>query len=355
VSKQKVVQVTHQIHRRCAQIIFLDYDDVFVAKDEFAENEILSSTMSKESEYLILGTTKGIIVIDRYEKKVIFRRNVSDQVLSIDIYRYHDEAMYLLSSVFKDAGHVISLHGFHGNRDEYSMMGNDMTLLVGEDLFDINKTSNEWEMVALDYKSNIHFRTSAGDFIESIDKKAFGYHVKKIAYSGDRIIVGCTNGSVFMLDDFDLSRSRLLADLESEITYLECFDGAIIASCNSMFKIIDIEFAEKVTKAYRYNENELILIRKDCAIQIVDSSTGIVTMSESLAKNQSCSAQAFCDSLVAVSTEQNRVFVCRVDGESKTLVDVKMLETKATVTSLAISPDKNVLALGDSTGVIQVC
>lgn len=356
VSKQKVVQVTHQTQKRCSNVIFLEYDDVFVAKDEFAENEILSSTMSKDAEYLILGTTKGIIVIDRFEKKVIFRRNVSDQVLSLDIYRYHDEALYILSSVFKDAGHVISLHGFNENRDELAMMCNDMVLLVGEDTFDIKKSSDEWEMVAIDNKNNIHFRTSAKDFTESIDKKPFGYHVKKVCYNGENVIVGCTNGSVFMLDDLNISRSKLLADLRSEITYLECFDGATIASCNSVFKIIghDKEFIGKITKAYRYKDKKLILIKKDCAIEIIALSSGAIEMSENIAKNHSCSAQAYCDSLAVIATEQNSIYIIRIDGESKTLEDVRQLEPSSPVTSLAISPDKSVLAIGYSTGVIQV-
>jgi WD40 repeat protein len=350
VSRKKVVQVTHQTQKRCNQIIFLDVEDVFVAEDEFSENEILSSTMSKDAEYLILGTTRGIIVIDRFEKTVVCRRNVSDQVLSLDIYRYHDEALYILSSVFKDAGHVISLHGFDSNREEYAMMSNEMTLFVGEDLFDINKSLDEWKMVAIDYKSNIHFRTSKKVFSVSVDKKPFEYYIKKIVYNNDKIIVGCTNGSVYLLDNYDLSRSKLLADLRSEITYLECFDGEIIASCNSVFKIIgnDREYIGKVTKAFRYSETELILIRKDCAIQIINLSTG------NISENQSCSAQAFCGSLLALSTEQNSVYIFRVERETNVLKDMKRIEAKSNVTALAISPDKNVLAVGYANGCIGV-
>lgn len=354
VSKHKVVQVTHDVKRRTSQIIFLEYDDVFVAKDDFAENEIISSTMSKDAEYLILGTTRGIIVIDRFEKKVIFRRNVSDQVLSLDIYRYHDEAMYLLSSVFKDAGHVISLHGFDGNRDELAMMRNDMSLLVGEDLFDIKQSSDEWEMVAVDTKSNIHHRSSAKDFTESIEKTAFDFHVKKVSYNGNKIVVGCTNGSVKVLDEF--GHATMLDDLRSEITYLECFDGTIIASCSSVFKIIGIdkEFLGKLNKAYRYNETDLVLIRKDCAIEIVNLSTGEITFSRNLAESHSCSAQVYCDSLVAIATEQNYIRIWKVDEDPDTQLDVRMMEVLSPVTSLAISADSSVLAVGYLNGTIEV-
>jgi WD40 repeat protein len=355
VSKHKVVQVTHDVKRRISNVIFLSFDGLFVAKDDFAENEILSSTMSKDAEYLILGTTKGIIVIDRFEKKVIFRRNVSDQVLSLDIYRYHDEAMYILSSVFKDAGHVISLHGFNGNRDELAMMCNDMNLLAGEDLFDINKSSHEWQMVAVDNKSNIHFRSSAKDFTESIEKNPFDYHIKKISYNGDKVIVGCTNGCLYSSDLFN--QTTLLADLRSEISYLECFDGAIIASCNSVYKIIGIdkEFIGKVTKAYRYKDNEMLLIRKDCGIEIVNLSTGEITLNQKLGMNHSSSAQAYCDSLVAIATEQNFIHLWKIDEDPEAQVDIRTLDVNGAVTALAISPDKNVLAVGYSNGNIEVC
>lgn len=61
VTRDKVVQVTHEAKRSFPNlpIVVVEFDDVFVANDEYDDNKIISSTMSKEAEYLILGTSKG--------------------------------------------------------------------------------------------------------------------------------------------------------------------------------------------------------------------------------------------------------------------------------------------------------
>lgn len=360
VSMHKVVQVTHEAKRKLPNsgIIFLECEEVFMAEDEFDDNKILSSTMSNDAEYLILGTMKGIIVMDRFDKKVIFRRNVSDHVLSLDIFRYHDEAMYILSSVFKDAGHIISLYGFNGNRDELAVMRNEMNFLVGDDLFDVIKLSNEWQIVAVDSKRNIHFRSCLDDFIDSSFKTPFSYQIKKLSVVGERIIVGCTNGSVYSTNQYN--QKTLLTNLMSEITYLECIDDAIVASCNSSFKIVGIEkeFYGKVTKAYRYKDNQLLLVKKNCAIEIMDSKTGNVLMVKfpHFFADDTCSTQAYFDNMLVIATMRNMVYVCNVDiDDPETVLDLKPFELDTLVTSLAISADKNVLAIGCHDGNIEVC
>lgn len=356
VSKDKVVQVTHQpkLNFTGGSLVDVEYDDLFVASDDFDDNKILSSTMSKDAEYLILGTTKGIIVIDRFNRKVIFRRNVSDQVLSLDIYRYHDEALYILSSVFKDAGHMIGLYGFNDNREELAMM-KEMTFFVGEDLFDINKAIDGWQMIAVDTKRNIHFLSFDADgTTESFEKVSFQFQVKRICYQGDKVIVGCTSGAVFSTDH--MSQTMSLATLTSEITYLECFGDKIVASCNGSFKIIGIarDFYGKVIKAYRYKDNQLLLVKKNCTIEIINAGTGACLMSRMLADDISCSAQAYCDGLVAIGTIADYVHVWKIEDDPEANFELKSFKSASTVTSLAISADKSVLAIGCANGVVEV-
>lgn len=356
VSKDKVIQVTHEAKPTLlkSNIVHLNYEDLFEANDEFDDNRILSSTMSKDAEYLILGTTKGIIIIDRFDKKVVFRRNISDQVLSLDIYRYQDEAMYILSSVFKDAGHIISLYGFTSQ----AMMSNEMSFFIGEELFDIDQTSDDWQMVAVDSKRNLHFRLSSDDFTDHSEKVAFKYQIKKICCIGSKVIVGCTNGSVFEINQFDSSQKRLLAELSSEITYLECVEDTIVASCNSSFKIVGCPrtFYGKVTKAYRYKKNQILLFHKDCSIEIFDTENYNFLMPRKLlADNTTCSAQAFCGTLVVIAATDNRIYLWKIDEEPDAKVETKLIETTMSVTSLALSADKNILAVGWLNGTIEVC
>lgn len=353
VSRDKVVQVIHD--SRSQKCVVLSFDDVFVAKDDFDDNKILSSTMSKDADFLILGTAKGIIVIDRFEKKVIFRRNVSDQVLSLDIFRYQDEAMYILSSVFKDAEHVISLYGFNGNRDELAMMNNEMNFFVGEELFDIKKTGDEWQMIAVDTKQNIHFRSCVDDFTESTCKVPSEFHIKKICFHGhgSDIIVGCTNGDVHAIDQF--KESKLLMKLESEITYLECFEDTIIASCNMSYKLahVESEFYGKVTKAYRYDENQLLLVKKNCAVDIIDIKTGKTSLSKKL-DDVNVDAQAYASGLVAIATCECKVHIWKINEDPDATLAALERNTSSHATALAFSKDTSILAIGCRNGDIEV-
>ena len=354
VFKDKVVQVTHEHNRKNINVLFVEYDDVFVANDDFDDNQILSSAMSKDSEFLILGTKKGITVLHRFTRRVICRRNVSDQVLSLDIYRFQDEAMYILSSVFKDAGPVISLYGFNEDRDELAMMSNEMTFFVGEDLFDIMKTDDKWQLVAVDSKRNIHYRSSADDFMTSEEKFTFQFQIKKISYWGENVIVGCTNGSVYTINESN--QMTLQTNLTSEITYLECFGKIALASCNVTFKIIGIEreFYGKVTKAYQYQDGCLLLVKKDCAIELFDTKSGAETMRRILADDTYCSAQTYHDGLVVVASGDNFINLWNIYEDPDALLDVKKMETRMQVTALAISADKSVLAIGYVNGLIEV-
>lgn len=355
VSKNKVVQVTHSAERKVQNFVFVDYDEVFVANDEFDDNKILSSTMSKDAEYLILGTTKGIIVIDRFHKKVIFRRNVSDQVLSLDIYRYHDEALYILSSVFKDAGPIINLYGFYGNRDDPAIMSGEMIIFVGEDLFDVRKSDDDWQLVAVDTKRIIHYRSSADGFTNSFEKYIFQFQIKKMFCNGDNVIVGCTNGEVLSTNRFN--QTTALATLMSEITYLECFGDVTIASCSASFKLISslsIEFYGKLAKAFRYKEGQLLLVKKNCAIEVLDIQSGKICWSKLLVDDATCSAQAYCDGLVVIGTISNTLLIWQVNEEQDAALELKTVFISSPATFLAISYDKSVLAVGFLNGAIEV-
>lgn len=352
VCKDKVVQVTHSAERKLPHFVFVDYDDVFVANDEFDDNKILSSTMSKDAEYLILGTMKGIIVIDRFHKKVMFRRNVSDQVLSLDIFRYHDEALYILSSVFKDAGPIINLYGFFGNREDMAIKSGEMIFFVGEDLFDVRKSGEEWQLVAVDTKRNIHYRSCSDDFAESFEKIPFPYQIKKIFYNGEDVIVGCTNGEVL-----NSNQNVSLATLMSEITYLECFGDVIVASCSASFKLISsftVEFYGKLAKAFHYKEDQLLLVKKNCAIELLDKKTGNIFFSKLLIDEASCSAQAHLDGLLVIGTNLNSVLIWNVNEEPDAALALKTIHIASPVTSVTISSDKSVLAVGCLNGSIEV-
>ena len=180
--------------------------------------------------------------------------------------------------------------------------------------------------------------------------------MKKLSCMGEKVVFGCTNGCVFSMNQF--KQTTQLTSLMSEITYLECFDdGVIIDSCNASFKIVgnEQEFNGKVSKAFRYRTNQLLLVKKNCAIEVIDTRSGEIATSKLLVKDATCTAQAYYDSLVVIRT-LNHVHIWKVDEDPDAINEPKTMESPtAGVTCVAISPDKNVLAVGCSNGTIEVC
>jgi WD40 repeat protein len=342
VAKNKVVQVTH---KKIIGDMFIDieYDDIYETEND---HEILSSAMSNDTKYLILGTTKGIFVFDRLEMEVIMRRNISDRVLSLDINFFED--MYYLCSILEDSEQVICLHGFDDKRDDYKKI---MPILVGKDLFDIKDKNGLWEMVAVDDKKTIQFRLSSDEFGKPFDQNEVFYNIEKIIYVGDDIVIGCTSGSVYKI--IENGSPQQILELESAITYLELIDNVIVASCNTNFVILSVEksatFTGAVTKAFRYADSQLLLIKKDCTLEIYNTVT-FLNRHKTLAKNSVCTAETFHSSFVAIATTMKKVFFWNFDEMS----EVQEISFDEKITALAVSPDKTVLAIGLSNGLIEV-
>jgi WD40 repeat protein len=347
VAKNQVVQVTHK--RIVAfKIIELEYDEIYVTEND---HEILSSAMSKDTKYLILGTTKGIFVFDRFDREVVMRRNISDKVLSLDIY-FFDE-MYYLCSVFEDSEQVISLHGFDDKRDDYNKL---MPLLVGKDLFDIRiKDDDVWEMVAVDDKKTIQYRQSIDEFGKPTDQNECFYNIEKIVHAGDKVVIGCTNGAIYKI--IENGSPIQILELESGITYMELIDGVIVASCNSNYVIIESEkkftiYFGEITKAYHFEDSQLLLVKKDCTLEIYNTRTSF-TRKKSLAEDSVCTAETFHHSFVAVATASKHVFFWNFEEISE-VKRIDLDDGSGEVTALVVSPDKSVLAIGLSNGDIEV-
>lgn len=363
VSSDKVIQVTHELNPEFleSKFIKIQSDDIFMASDEFDENKILSSAVSKDFLYIVLGTTKGIIVIDRLEKKVVSRRNVSEQVISLDVYRYPGEKMYLFISVFEDAGEIINLHAFQrAPDDKFSMLKHEMHYLVGDDAFDINKSGNndeDWSLVAVDSKRYIQLLSSNDNFTNAEWETPFKFQIKKICfYQDDEVLVGCTNGEVHKVDR-DGSH-ELVTQLTGEITYLENFDGTVVISSNCTYKVLGMnERKGKVTKAYRYDNNTLLAIKKDCSIELIDLTKKEVNAWTLLDEERTCIAQAYCNSLLAIGTvKNNNIYLWSIDDISGDNFEVRSIQNQieAEISCIAVSVDKNTMAVGCFNGNIEV-
>ncbi|KAG5680980.1 hypothetical protein PVAND_010454 [Polypedilum vanderplanki] len=367
VTANKVIQITHQ--KKLASFLMLKKENVFMASEEFDDFKILSSAMSKDSEYLILGTTNGIMVIDRYEKKIIYRRSISDHVLSLDVHRDIADPYYFLVSVFKDADKVISFHAFPSSGyDNFSMTQSETKFLTGDDQFDVKKYDNKWSLVAIDTKRNIHLRSCDDDFIESITVLPFKYEIKKICFISDRIVVcGCTNGHIYRID-LNMNTCDDIATMTGAITYMEKFSQTIIISTNNAYKIIElgntsssiVQMADqngKATKAYQHSEHILLVVLKDCSIEFIDiKNKAIIKSLNLMEEGNTCEAEAYYKSMLAIATAKNDVFIFEFDANINEEIKIKSIEgqVSSNISSVAISPEKNVLAVGCRNGNIEL-
>lgn len=353
VSADKVVQIIHEEKQKYPQLINLEYDEIYSNDSE--DSKILSSAMSKDAEFVILGTGSGIIIINRYQKKIICRRNVSDQVMSLDVFRCSEEALFYLVSVFKDAGKMISIQGFDSNRDD--LPNHKMHFLAGEHLFDIKKNNDEWTLVATDIKNQIFTKTlSNDDDMEDLRPLfKFPYNIRRIFYETDKtIIVGCTTGSVYQVW-LESEVIIKLAQLTGEITYMENFNGAIIVSCNSSYQILGMGseiISGKATKAFEYKDSTILVVKKDCSVEFFDTKERRLYGEKILVEQSTCVAQAFNNSLLAIATSKKEVYFWRVDKDNDQ-TSIKN-QINGEITSLAISRDNNVIAVGCFNGNIEV-
>lgn len=355
VSADKVVQINHEIKRTypALPLILLEYEEIF--SNDIEDSKILSSAMTRDAEYLILGTCRGILIINRFDKKIVCRRNVSDQVMSLDVFRCSDEALFYLVSVFKDVGKMISFQGFNSNGDD--LPNKKSQFLIGENLFDINKNNDEWTLMAADSKNQIFTQTiNYDDEIEELTLVAkFPFQIRRICYDTDEsIMLGCTNGSVYqiMLEKIN-SKPRKVAKLMGEITYMEKFNNAIIVSSNSCYQILGITnvIDGKATKAFAYNDNTLLVVKKDCSIEFLDTKEKRLFGERTLVEESTCVAAAFNNSLLAVATSKKAVYFWRASDELLSSIKNQITEE---ISSIAISADGNVIAVGCFNGNIEV-
>lgn len=150
-------------------------------------NAILSSSLSKDAQYLILGTKEGIVVVDRLAKTEIVRRCVGDVIRSVDVVSLGEQnsaeqGHYILISSEEDGGPIVSLHSLkQAHPDMVSRwatdeQGNSLissdplesiksnVWLVGDDLFDVKEDKGELSLLAVGSNNCIHFRKSDTDF-----------------------------------------------------------------------------------------------------------------------------------------------------------------------------------------------
>lgn len=97
VFKKIVVEIEFKL---CMTFLMTEFRVIYSIQ---TDNEILSSALSENASSIILGTKKGVIVVDRLNQMETLRSHVGEEILSLDLHGV-DESDFgsILISVFNN-------------------------------------------------------------------------------------------------------------------------------------------------------------------------------------------------------------------------------------------------------------
>lgn len=216
------------------------------------QNTITCCTITDDGHYLMLGTKKGIIVLDPKSNREILRSSISDKLTSIDVCTVEDSACrYMLISATKKGQSVVYVHGIHfkdnlmqwsTNKIETPMSSRDTMIawFRGGNVFDVCEKTDQnghetFELVAADLKDLVHTRFSSDNFVQTARYEGFESCITAISIGKGRKFIGCKNGSVYEIT----SDKKMMMELTDDVEYLRYFDemDVLVASSCSIFRV----------------------------------------------------------------------------------------------------------------------
>lgn len=216
------------------------------------QNTITCCTITDDGHYLMLGTKKGIIVLDPKSNREILRSSISDKLTSIDVCTVEDSVCkYMLISATKKGQSVVYVHGIHfkdhlmqwsTNKIETPINSRDTMIawFRGGNVFDVcevtDKNGHEkFELVAADLRDLVHTRFSSDNFVQTARYEDFESCITAISIGKERKFIACKNGFVYEIT----SDKKMIMELTDEVEYLRYFEemDVLIASSCSIFRV----------------------------------------------------------------------------------------------------------------------
>lgn len=332
-----------------SQFIFLEHEKLY--HDDI--NVINSSAVSTDSNYIILGTNKGIIVIDRLLKTVILRSNVSDRITCVDICSLDDDVYkYVVLSSTEKGGSVIHMHSLMlADRNEQNMIWgtnrvgspsssrtnlNDYnelnTWLLGGHLIDIQANEEkEMTLIAVDSNNRIHYRKSNNFTQLGFISKKYDSKITAICTSSiNNIYVGCENGSLKIM-----GQENSLIMLDESITYLKYFMdvNVLVVGTKLKYRVFlkgniatnCIETNGSVRDCFEIqdNSNSLLLVKDDCTFDIFNVTTGEATSFNMINKDLAYGSAAYFNKHLIVGAKNSDIHVSSFIYYSVTPINIQ--------------------------------
>lgn len=282
VFHDKVVQIKYT---KFGHRLHTEFTELYSTVEDL--NTISCSAVSDDLKYLILGTSKGIIVFDPIRKTEELRSSVSDNITSLDICGLdNDVYKYILISGSTSDIPVINISGLNFEREVMQWASDRMgspinesnlcsqqrlnTWLLGGKWFHVNDMEMDAiELFAIDSRGDIHKRTSSSNFMQS----EYVYmltdsQITVMSAIDQKYYFGYANGFVFEYDN-----PQPFITLGSSVEYLKCFtSNLIVAATKSKFKIRnghdEIENSSSLIVNSFLANGHLILVKEDCSFQV---------------------------------------------------------------------------------------
>lgn len=265
------------------------------------QNTITCCTITDDGHYLMLGTKKGIIVLDPKSNREILRSSISDKLTSIDVCTVEDSACkYMLISATKKGQSVVYVHGIHfkdnlmqwsTNKIETPMNSRDTMIawFSGGNVFDvcevIDKNGHEkFELVAADLKDLVHTRFSSDNFVQTTRYEGFDSCITAISIGSERKFIGCKNGFVYEIT----TDKTMMMEFSDDVEYLRYFEemDVLIASSCSMFRVRSKrkDFGLRgnlIQNTFVYDTSLIVVLKVDGTFQVsslfrIDLSVGMI-------------------------------------------------------------------------------
>ncbi|XP_037941540.1 uncharacterized protein LOC119674473 [Teleopsis dalmanni] len=273
---------------------------------------ITCAKISPDNKYLVLGTKRGLIVLnitfqlERFESNIseiipceMFRRNVSETISCVDIYASNDRIykyVIICGSKNKNALNLFALRqnlkgslewdhvDTQDNSDQYNTLQLEADVyLRGRRLFDITNEDGT-VLLAVDSKNRVHqIPTSSTKNWSVILPSISSYSITAITAVKQKIFIGHENGAIQDLSSetyetiFNQAVSYLqlvtenilvASSVKEDKTYVKCLLSEIVKYLDSDTKI-----------SFMILERFLLLVHKNGVITILDAANDFIPIS----------------------------------------------------------------------------
>ncbi|XP_063709828.1 uncharacterized protein LOC134838265 [Culicoides brevitarsis] len=351
---------------------------IIMTHDMHETQEILCSTMSDDKNFLMLGTTNGINIIDINRGSYLPCRNLNDEITSIDVFTVDDTRLenILISSTRKN-GDFVTLQATTKGENSIEW-ANDRTSspsvniqdlqnpdhlnksLIGNTVFEVRCVGDDIELILPDDQNRVQLRKSRNNFKPSCTH-ALSSKVTAVSMSSDCVWIGCCDGKIYEIKDVDSMVPDSIRYKDDHIVYLKCFDKLMLIGTNNYYYIEGSrpEIHKRIATAMEIdNEGTVAVIHTDCSINVFNARKKIIRENIELQGEDFRSAAVSKDNYLMMGLKNNHIYAFNLPfpEETNQYLDfwTEISTHRGLINCMALSADASILAVGFTHGTIEI-